>query len=51
VKPTDRIQKAEKGERRVRDPITDAEIIVKDADPKGKSRLQSTKEAVADARL
>ncbi|KAL7420399.1 hypothetical protein Q5752_005369 [Cryptotrichosporon argae] len=34
VKPTDRIKNAEKGERRVRDPITGGEIIVKDADPK-----------------
>ncbi|WWD22673.1 hypothetical protein CI109_107166 [Kwoniella shandongensis] len=34
MKPTDRIQKAEKGQRRVRDPVTGAEIIVKDADPK-----------------
>nr|WVH01955.1 C2 domain-containing protein [Naematelia aurantialba] len=33
-KPTDRYMKAEKGERRVRDPITGDEIIVKDADPK-----------------
>jgi len=39
VKPTDRFQKADKGERRVRDPITDAEIIVKDADPKGMSEI------------
>ena len=35
VKPTDRFKKAEKGERRVRDPITGTEIIVKDSDPKG----------------
>ncbi|RXK42692.1 C2 domain-containing protein [Tremella mesenterica] len=34
VKPTDRIRKAEKGQRRVRDPITGGEIIVKDAEPK-----------------
>jgi hypothetical protein len=34
-KPTDRYRKAEKGQRRVRDPITGTEIIVKDADPKG----------------
>ncbi|KAK8844773.1 hypothetical protein IAR55_006623 [Kwoniella newhampshirensis] len=34
MKPTDRIAKAEKGQRRVRDPVTGAEIIVKDADPK-----------------
>lgn len=39
VKPTERFAKAEKGQRRVRDPITGAEIIVKDADPKGESRL------------
>jgi hypothetical protein len=36
VRPTDRVRHAEKGQRRVRDPITGAEIIVKDADPKGK---------------
>jgi hypothetical protein len=35
VKPTDRQRNAEKGERRVRDPTTGGEIIVKDADPKG----------------
>lgn len=40
-KPTDRLRKAEKGERRVRDPITDSEIIVKDADPKGGSVFYS----------
>ncbi|OCF60178.1 C2 domain-containing protein [Kwoniella mangroviensis CBS 10435] len=34
LKPTERFQKAEKGQRRVRDPITGAEVIVKDADPK-----------------
>ncbi|OXC65474.1 hypothetical protein AYX13_05483 [Cryptococcus neoformans] len=34
LKPTERFAKAEKGQRRVRDPITGAEIIVKDADPK-----------------
>ncbi|WVQ82868.1 hypothetical protein IAT38_005004 [Cryptococcus sp. DSM 104549] len=34
LKPTDRIAKANKGERRVRDPITGTEVIVKDADPK-----------------
>jgi len=33
-KPTDRVRKAESGQRRVRDPITGDEIIVKDADPK-----------------
>ncbi|ORY26481.1 hypothetical protein BCR39DRAFT_540905 [Naematelia encephala] len=33
-KPTDRYMKADKGERRVRDPITGDEIIVKDSDPK-----------------
>jgi len=38
-RPTDRYRKAEKGQRRVRDPITGTEIIVKDADPKGKSLL------------
>ncbi|ORX35103.1 hypothetical protein BD324DRAFT_582681 [Kockovaella imperatae] len=32
--PTDRFKHAEKGQRRVRDPITGSEIIVKDADPK-----------------
>lgn len=37
VKPTERFAKAEKGQRRVRDPITGSEIIVKDADPKGDS--------------
>lgn len=37
VKPTERFAKAEKGQRRVRDPITGSEIIVKDADPKGES--------------
>jgi hypothetical protein len=35
VKPTERLQKMPKGERRVRDPTTGGEIIVKDADPKG----------------
>ncbi|ODN73711.1 hypothetical protein, variant 1, partial [Cryptococcus amylolentus CBS 6039] len=34
LKPTDRFLKAEKGQRRVRDPITGTEVIVKDADPK-----------------
>ncbi|OCF41030.1 C2 domain-containing protein [Kwoniella heveanensis CBS 569] len=34
LSPTERFQKAEKGQRRVRDPVTGAEIIVKDADPK-----------------
>jgi len=34
MKPTDRIKKADKGERRVRDPTTGGEIVVKDADPK-----------------
>ncbi|WWC97592.1 hypothetical protein V866_004476 [Kwoniella sp. B9012] len=34
LKPTERFQRAEKGQRRVRDPITGAEVIVKDADPK-----------------
>ncbi|KAL1405327.1 hypothetical protein Q8F55_008956 [Vanrija albida] len=33
-KPTDRLKRARKGERRVRDPITGGEIIVKDADPR-----------------
>ena len=35
VRPTDRFKQAEKGQRRVRDPITGTEIIVKDTDPKG----------------
>lgn len=35
VSPTQRFQQAEKGQRRVRDPVTGGEIIVKDADPKG----------------
>ncbi|WVR03079.1 hypothetical protein IAU60_000068 [Kwoniella sp. DSM 27419] len=34
LSPTERFQKADKGQRRVRDPITGAEVIVKDADPK-----------------
>ncbi|WWC90217.1 uncharacterized protein L201_005150 [Kwoniella dendrophila CBS 6074] len=34
LKPTERFNRAEKGQRRVRDPITGAEVIVKDADPK-----------------
>ncbi|WVN87584.1 uncharacterized protein L203_102767 [Cryptococcus depauperatus CBS 7841] len=34
LKPTERIAKAEKGERRVRDPITGHEIIVKDVNSK-----------------
>jgi hypothetical protein len=34
-RPTDRYKKADHGSRRVRDPITGTEIIVKDADPKG----------------
>ncbi|BEI79854.1 hypothetical protein CcaverHIS002_0103830 [Cutaneotrichosporon cavernicola] len=33
-KPTERFKKRNKGERRVRDPITGRAIIVKDADPK-----------------
>jgi hypothetical protein len=39
VKPTERFQKHEKGQRRVRDPITSDEIIVKDVDPKGISMI------------
>lgn len=38
MKPTDRIKNADKGERRVRDPVTGQAIIVKDADPKGERR-------------
>ena len=37
VKPTERLNKAEKGQRRVRDPTTGGEIIIRDADPKGRS--------------
>ncbi len=47
-KPTDRIRKAEKGQRRVRDPITGTEIIVKDADPKGMIGLSSLRLDQAD---
>jgi hypothetical protein len=39
-RPTDRQAKADHGERRVRDPITGGEIVVKDADPKGKYRTK-----------
>lgn len=33
-KPTDRLKKAPHGERRVRDPTTGGQVIIKDADPK-----------------
>lgn len=33
-KPTDRYNKQKHGERRVRDPVTGGEVIIKDADPK-----------------
>ncbi|KAI5450049.1 hypothetical protein NCC49_003811 [Naganishia albida] len=33
-KPTDRVKKAPHGQRRVRDPTTGGEVIIKDADPK-----------------
>lgn len=41
IKPTERWKHANKGERRVRDPITGAAIVVKDADPKGGGRRRT----------
>ncbi len=37
-KPTDRLKKGPKGERRVRDPVTGKDVIIKDADPKGEEK-------------
>lgn len=42
VRPTDRFNKAEHGSRRVRDPTTGGEIIIRDADPKGELRINPT---------
>jgi hypothetical protein len=38
-KPIDRVNKGPKGERRVRDPVTGKDVIIKDADPKGKIHI------------
>lgn len=51
VKPTERLNKAEKGQRRVRDPTTGGEIIIRDADPKGRSLLVSASSGTMAGRM